>query len=965
MNLPKLPPQPPESDWQFIADLRTAKYHQPLKWKPRKPARGEAAFPEGLSLQIDFPDPRGLLETAYADFRFFLSTVSLPADGPYPLIIRPCETSIHEEYLIHVYPDRCELCAADTEGIRRGLIYLEDELQRRGGPFLPLGTIKRTPLVRTRISRCFYGPINRPPKCREELADDVDYYPEEYLNRLAHEGVNVLWMTINWFDTIPSKIIPEYGQNSAFRLEKLRRTVAKCERYGIRIYPFCIEPASLNRPEPVVQAAAKAHPELIGHNGSFCTSTEKGQAYVEEAVRTLFEEVPGLGGLIVIPVGERQTHCYSGAIPDGGSWPTPNKCPRCSKRKPYEVLWDTVSAMRRGMDAVNPEAEIVAWPYGQFICWGPEKTIEAAAHCPPGVILQHNFETGGQNLQLGKLRPTWDYWLSYVGPSDLFQGAATAAIKHGARAGAKLQVGCSHEVATIQVVPAPGRVYRKYSAIHKLGVSAAMESWYFGTYPSLMTRAAGELSFAPFPKTNRDFLRSLAERDYGEYSEQIVDAWEWFEKGYHNYPTAHVFGYYGPMHDGPAWPLYLIPRRLPLASTWQIPYPPSGDYVGMCVTNGFTLAEMVTLCGRMTDYWQRGVEIIKRIRKHFTWSPERVLDLNLAVALGLQFRSGYNILRFYQLREKLADAKSPAVKQRLLADLKALVRAEMKVTEELIPLAEADSRLGFHSEAEGYKYHPALLRWRLEQLKQLLTEEFPPIEKQARQPGSLFPDYTGEAPTGPVFFAPKAGAEPELTGRPVGGAWDEAPEQECVNWLRHVANPDRRRKCAYDPCDHLPVDPADHDGRTTTWKAIRTDDAILIGVTCQAGERKVGEGEALQIYVEPTRTQPRRIFHISPGGDARCQQDDGYIPRQNAGWSVETKMGKNEWSAVLRIPLEWLGQKPGRKPRPLRVNIIRQMPIASAPGGAECSWAKREPAQGRLVWGDLNPATDFGWLKPN
>ena len=165
--------------------------------------------------------------------------------------------------------------------------------------------------------------------------------------------------------------------------------------------------------------------------------------------------------------------------------------------------------------------------------------------------------------------------------------------------------------------------------------------------------------------------------------------------------------------------------------------------------------------------------------------------------------------------------------------------------------------------------------------------------------------------------------------------------------------------------DHLPVDAAEYAGRTATWKAIRTDDALLIGVTCTAGgERQCAEGESLQIYVEPTRTQPRRIFHISPDGSARCQQDDGYIPRENAGWTVATKVGKREWSAVLRIPLEWLGMKPGRKPRALRVNIIRQLPISGAPGGAECSWARREPAQGRLVWGDLNPATDFGWLKP-
>ena len=46
--------------------------------------------------------------------------------------------------------------------------------------------------------------------------------------------------------------------------------------------------------------------------------------------------------------------------------------------------------------------------------------------------------------------------------------------------------------------------------MHELGVSGAMQSWYFGNYPSLMTKAAGELSFAPFPATEKDFLQRLA-----------------------------------------------------------------------------------------------------------------------------------------------------------------------------------------------------------------------------------------------------------------------------------------------------------------------------------------------------------------------------------------------------------------------------------------------------------------------
>ena len=121
------------------------------------------------------------------------------------------------------------------------------------------------------------------------------------------------------------------------------------------------------------------------------------------------------------------------------------------------------------------------------------------------------------------------------------------------------------------------------------------------------------------------------------------------------------------------------------------------------------------------------------------------------------------------------------------------------------------------------------------------------------------------------------------------------------------------------------------------------------------------------VYVEACRTQPRRIFFIGPDGSARCQQDDGYIPRAQAGWDVKTRATKDGWTATLKLPWEWLGsgaihRARSGKPKPFRVNVIRQLAITSAPGGAECSWAQRNPGKGRLVWGDLNPATDFGWL---
>ena len=964
-RLDPLPPQPAESDWAFVEELRTAPYHQPVQWTPRQPLRSEVFFPHGLHLEPRFADPHARLATAYADFRFFLSSVGLPADGPYPLVTQALSTARREEYCIRVSAAGCELGAGDTEGIRRGLIWLEDEMLRRGGPFLPRGEFTRKPVIRTRISRCFYGPVNRPPKSKDELADDVDYYPDEYLNRLAHEGANVLWMTVHFFQTVPSKLIPEYGRHAGPRLDKLRRVVQKCARYGIRIYPFCIEPAALNWPYPEIAAAAAAHPELKGHNQAFCTSTDLGRAYLEEATRTLFTEVPSLGGLIIIPVGERLTHCTSGSIPDGGQWPAPNTCPRCSQRAPHAVLAETLALLAKGMQAVNPEAELVAWPYGQFVCWGEEKTVEAAGHLPDTIILQHNYETGGRNRQLGKERPAWDYWLSYVGPSNLFRRSAAAAVQNGTRVSAKLQVGCSHEVATTQVVPVPGLLYRKYREMHALGVSSAMQSWYFGTYPSLMTKAAGELSFAPFPQHEKAFLLSLAQRDWGPHAATVASAWRWFAKGYSQYPTAHIFGYFGPMHDGPIWPLYLEPRRLPLAPTWQIGYPPSGDYIAECITNGFTLAETLVLCRRMAERWNRGVGLLKGLLPHVAASPERVQDIGLATALGLQFKSGYNILYFYSLREQLADACQPARRRVLLETMRAIVRAELKISAELLPLAEADSRLGFHSEAEGYKYFPDLIRWRMQQLRCLLAEEFPAVAARSRRRAGLFPDYTGEEPTGAVYICQRLPGALAADGQPAGPAWDALATAECSSWLHQVFNQERWQKCAYDPCDHLPVPEAARQERTTFWRAAYDHEALYLEVCCRAGAGQGTEafrGNGLQIFIEPCRTLPRILFDIGTNGTARCVKDDGYIPRQDDDpWRVTSQLADREWRVLLRIPFAWLGL--GARRRPLRLNVVRSLPLPGKPGTALCSWAAAKPTKGRLVWGFLDPATGFGWLR--
>jgi hypothetical protein len=89
-------------------------------------------------------------------------------------------------------------------------------------------------------------------------------------------------------------------------------------------------------------------------------------------------------------------------------------------------------------------------------------------------------------------------------------------------------------------------------------------------------------------------------------------------------------------------------------------------------------------------------------------------------ALEYQFQSGSNILGFYLDRAKALYAS------RVLDDRKAALSAlrrmdeavvrEEELTRRILPIAEDDSRIGFHSEAEAHQYHPAKLRWRLGKL---------------------------------------------------------------------------------------------------------------------------------------------------------------------------------------------------------------------------------------------------------
>lgn len=683
-------------------------------------------------------DANGVLETAYKDFARFLSVYSIGGTR-FPVVLEKAETSCFEEYKLEVTKDKIIISSADTEGIRRGIIYLEDELRRSEAAFLNPGITVRKPSIKSRITRCFFSPINRPPKFGDELSDDIDYYPDEYLNRLMHDGANGVWIYTRFSDILPSSVIEEYGKGYEKRIEKLNKVIAKCARYGIGVYIFAIEPFAL---EPDI---AENHLDMAGdvtYNGGryFCCSSEKGKKYCYEAGKKLIELAPDLRGFISITYGERPTSC-SWSIKGNSDYSEPKSvcnCPRCKDKTPGQILADTVEALRSGAREIKPEFETISWTYGHRL-WETEDILDYVDRCPNDAILMQNFDDMGFEEQLGKRRLSTDYWLSYPGPSELFTNTAKRAMEKGKTMYAKMQVCCSHEIATVPYVPVPGIIFDKYKGAFKYGVEGVMQCWYFGNYPSMMSKAAGELSFTTDFSDKKSFLTNLAAIYFGKSkADKVCKAWELFEEGYKNYPINIMFSYYGPMHDSVVWKLALLPKNFEPARTWQLVDPVDGDRICDALLSGHTLEEAYTLCDIMRTKWHDGMKYLSDITIEH---PEEADHISVAKAIDILFDGGTNILDFYILRDLLG--RRAGDENELVSKMQKLVEAEIKNSTDMIQICRSCLSLGYHSEAEGYKFFPDKIEDRICHLKKLIDTEFELVKKRIQEGKSPLEYYDG------------------------------------------------------------------------------------------------------------------------------------------------------------------------------------------------------------------------------
>lgn len=658
------------------------------------------------------------------------------ADG-IPLKFTLTEGFEFEEYEVICNVDGAEVRAGDSEGMRRGIYFLEDRVCEAQGVLWTNGKWRRKPHVKIRISRCFFGPTYRPPFFIDELSNDIDYYPENYLDKLAHEGINGLWLTM-YFRDLPSDILPHEGKDSEKRLKKLQWTIDRCARYGIKIYLFFSEPKGFgNSYHHIPESDASLHPEIKTVHNNFCTSTEAGKLYLAQSLEQIFSAVHGLGGIINIMFGEDNSSC-GGKLVYLENLNDKNSCPVCRKLGAPTVYADMARTMSQAIKKHDPDAVFIGWFYAPGCREDSHiaKMLDLVERqWPEDCYFMLNFESGGTPEQLGRKRVVFDYSLAYVGPSKYFDSMTMQCKKSGA----KLQVGCSHEDASVPFIPVPGNLYRKYKYLYEHKIEAVMQCWYFGNYPGLMNKAAGELSFEPFPESEEDFLTALAAPEWRENADVIGRAWADFSAAYRCFPANICFEWYGPLHNSIAWVWHLFPADAPLAPTWLVKQFPavSGDRIGECLGYNHTLEEAIELVSEMEHKWNSGLERLKTVCGNL--KLDELGDMIIPFAVGLQIKSTLNALKFYHLREEMFYHH-----QDNLSEMAELVKAEIQNTEDMRKLCEADPRLGYHSEAEAHLFHKEQLTARKKLLEELLENDFPAFKTDA----PFIKQWTGENPEG-------------------------------------------------------------------------------------------------------------------------------------------------------------------------------------------------------------------------
>ena len=557
----------------------------------------------------------------------------------------------------------------------------------------------------------------------------LEVYTIDKLKQIASHGFNAVWLRGELYNLmLDCPVLPGLNQPRAEqRIENLQQLIERGRNVGVGVYLYFNEPLALPADDPFWEKHAdlkgQPHREApMGQNVvSLCTSKPIVQQFLRETISGVLESLKGLAGVILITASEFHTHCWSHrflrSLDYGFSdfHTVPMKCRRCADREPAEIVAELLGAWATAARGVEPHPHVLAWNWSWSV-WYPDPQAQVIERLPKDIELLVDWERGGTKHMFGRTIPIDEYSLSYIGPSERYTASHQTARGRNIPVHARLQIGTTHEIATVPNLPLIQNLHGKLCGLYQEQVSGVMACWNFGCALTLNTFA-----FDLFCKNLEEslhgewFLKQLAQCYFGTVDDQaVVRAWSAFCQAFELFPFSIRMLYLGPINYAPAYPLSLEYRNAAMGPAWL--EHEWGDRLDDCL-GPFTLDEVIDAFDEMAEHWAAGLDDYHKA----LWPTEgatqeqlrhRSEELSCARMIGCHLRCVREVFRFHRWRVGIIAAKDlqPPCEVPLAGQAVEIIKAQIADAQDALALAECDTRLGFHQEPQVRCYDPERIR---------------------------------------------------------------------------------------------------------------------------------------------------------------------------------------------------------------------------------------------------------------
>jgi hypothetical protein len=556
---------------------------------------------------------------------------------------------------------------------------------------------------------------------------DADPFPRGMLARLAEAGVDGVWLQTVLYKLAPFPWDQSFSEHHERRLQNLQKLVERAGEFGIGVFLYLNEPRSM----PVEFFKGREHLKGVEEAGyaRLCTSVPEVQDYLRNAVAHICTSVPDLRGFFTITVGENRTLCWSHMDASG--------CPRCSLRKPEEVVAEACALIQEGIARAQSDAKLIVWDWA----W-PEDWYEGiVARLPKEASLMSVSEwdvvidRGGGPVNVA------EYSMSVVGPGPRAKRHWALARERGLKTIAKIQASTTWELSTVPYIPAFRNVAEHVARLRDEGVDGLMLSWTVGAYPSPGFEIVAAMGGPDRPSPEEAMLR-VARRRFGDaLAPAVVKSWNAYSDALSAYPFHNHPLYLGPVQMGPANPLW--ERSTGYRATMVgFPYDDLARWRAMYPADVFAAQY-----ARVADGFERASSELKEataaVSLDSQYAEALEEQLRVAKACAIHFQSTANQALFIQLRRELKETRRAGGHEevnipeeaafpqfaatdalRILARMEALLIEERELAVEMHAIQSTDSRIGFEA-SNQYHFTPMDLAEKVLNVEDLLTRWLP------------------------------------------------------------------------------------------------------------------------------------------------------------------------------------------------------------------------------------------------